>query len=74
MTRIARKVEIPNEDRETLLKWKRNPTTPPKLVHRADIILAIAEGLNNKAVSESGVKLWLRYCRTRIWQRDFRFW
>ncbi len=56
MARIARKIEIPHEDRETLLKWKRSPTTPQRLVHRAEIILAAVEGLNNKAISERGVR------------------
>ena len=41
-----------DEDRDTLLKWKRSPTTPHKLGRRADIILAAAECLNNKAISE----------------------
>jgi hypothetical protein len=52
MAGVARKIELSNEDRETLLKWKRSPTTPQKLVRRAEIILAAAEGLNNKAISE----------------------
>jgi len=55
MAGIARKIELSNEDRETLLKWKRSPTTPQKLVWRAEIILAAAEGLTNKAISERGL-------------------
>ncbi len=50
----ARIIEVSYEDRETLLKWKRSPTTPQKLVRRADIVLAAAEGLNNRAISERG--------------------
>jgi hypothetical protein len=50
MAGIARKIEISDADKETLLKWKRSPTTPQKLVRRAAIILAAAEGLNNKAI------------------------
>lgn len=38
-----------------LLKWRRSPTTPQKLVRRAVIVLAAAEGLTNKAVSERGL-------------------
>jgi transposase len=52
MAGIARTIEISDEDKETLLKWKRSPTTPQKLVRRAAIILAAAEGLNNKAICE----------------------
>jgi hypothetical protein len=46
MAGIARRIEISHEGRETLLKWKRSPTTPQRLVSRAEIILAAAEGLN----------------------------
>ena len=68
MTRIARKIEITNEDKETLLKWKRSPTTPQKLVRRADIILAIAEGLNNRAVSGKGLGSEQTIC---LWRKRY---
>jgi hypothetical protein len=48
---IARKIEMSDEDKEALIKWKRSPTTAQKLVCRAAIILAAAEGLNNKTIS-----------------------
>ncbi len=57
MAGIARKIEVSEADRETLLEWKRSLTTPQKLVRRADIILAAAEGLNNKAISKKGVRV-----------------
>jgi len=47
-------MEISDDDWETLHKWKRSPSTRQKLVRRANIILAAAEGLNNKAISEKG--------------------
>ena len=68
MTRIARKIEITNEDKETLLKWKRSPTTPQKLIRRADIILAIAEGLNNRAVSGKGLGSEQTIC---LWRKRY---
>lgn len=68
MARIARKIEIPNEDRETLLKWKRSPTTPQRLVRRAEIILAAAKGLNNKAISESGLGSVQTIC---LWRKRY---
>jgi len=68
MAGIARKKEVPNEDRETLLKWKRCATTPQKLVRRADIILAAAEGLNNKAISESGLGSEQTIC---LWRKRY---
>lgn len=56
MARIAREIGLSHEDREILIKWKRSPTTPQKLVRRADIILAAAEeGLNNRAISKRGL-------------------
>jgi transposase len=68
MAGIARKIEVSNEDRETLLKWKRSPTTPQKLVRRADIILAAAEGLNNKAISERGLGSVQTIC---LWRKRY---
>jgi hypothetical protein len=56
MARPAIKIEASKGDRETLLKWRRSPTTPQKLVHRAEIILAAAEGLSNKSISRRGVR------------------
>jgi hypothetical protein len=47
MTGRVRSIELTEEDRQTLLKWKRNPSAPWKLVRRAGIVLAAAEGLNN---------------------------
>lgn len=55
MARIAPSVEISEQDREVLLKWKRSPTTPQKLVRRAAIVLAAGEGVTNKAISERGL-------------------
>lgn len=43
-----------------MLKWKRSPTTPQKLVRRAEIVLGAAEGLTNRTMSERG---YLRSCR-----------
>jgi len=68
MARIARGIEICQEDRETLFKWKRSPNTPQKLVCRADIILAAAEGLNNKAISERGLGSVQTIC---LWRKRY---
>ncbi len=68
MVGIARKIEISDEDRETLLKWKRRLTTPQKLGRRANIILATAEGLNNKAISERGLGSVQTIC---LWRKRY---
>jgi len=68
MAGIARKIEVSNEDRETLHKWKKSPRTPQKLVRRADIILAAAEGLNNKAISERGLGSEQTIC---LWRKRY---
>ena len=68
MAGIARKIEISDEDRETLLKWKRSPTTPQKLVRRADVILAAAEALNNKAIAERGLGSVQTVC---LWRKRY---
>mgnify|MGYP002154852898 CR=1 FL=1 len=49
-----------------MLRWMRSPTIAQKLVRRAAIVLAAAEGLDNKSISERGlgsehtVGLWRR--------------
>ena len=69
MTGIARKIELSDTERKTLLKWKRSPNTSQKLVRRADIIIAAADGLSNKQISEkpaisiSAVKIQNSYSR-----------
>jgi len=68
MAGIARKIELSNEDRETLLKWERSPTTPQKLVWRAEIILAAAEGLNNKTISGRGLGSKQTVC---LWRKRY---
>ena len=68
MAGIARKIALSDQDRETLLKWKRSPTTPQKLVRRAEIILAAAEGLNNKTISERGLGSVQTVC---LWRKRY---
>jgi len=68
MAGIAQKIEVSDEDRETLHKWKKSPRTPQKLVRRADIILAAAEGLNNKAISERGLGSEQTIC---LWRKRY---
>src|SRR4030042_5371489 len=68
MAGMARKIEVPNKDSKTLIKWKRSPTMPQKLVRRADIILAAAEGLNNRAISEKGFGSEQKIC---LWRKRY---
>ncbi len=68
MAGTARKIEVSNEDREALLKWKRSPTTAQKLIRRANIILAAAEGLNNRAISERGLGSEQTVC---LWRKRY---
>jgi transposase len=68
MARRARTIELNEEDRQALLKWKRSPTTPQKLVRRAEIVLAAAEGLNNKAISERGLGSEQTIC---LWRKRY---
>lgn len=68
MARIACRIEVSERDREILLKWKRSPTTAQKLVRRAEIVLAAAEGLSNKAISERGLGSVQTVC---LWRRRY---
>lgn len=47
----APRVTVEKADREVLRHWLRAPTTPQRLVLRAKIVLAAAEGLGNLAIS-----------------------
>ena len=74
MSRTAPNIELSQQDRDTLLKWQRSPTTAQKLVRRSSIVLAAVEGLDNKAIagrrlgSVHTVGLW----RTRYAQRGIK--
>jgi transposase len=68
MAGIARKIEVSKDDKETLLKWKRSPTTQQKLIRRADIVLAVGEGLNNRAISERGLGSEQTVC---LWRKRY---
>jgi transposase len=50
--RIAPKVTIKDEDRQTLERWSRGRSTPARLVLRADIVLNAAEGIANNVIAE----------------------
>lgn len=51
--RVAQAVTLTDEERETLTKWARGRSTPTRLVLRAKIVLAAAEGQRNDAIAES---------------------
>lgn len=49
--RVAKVVAVTNEERATLLKWSRGRSTPARLVQRAQIVLAAAEGKRNDEIA-----------------------
>ena len=56
---VARPVTVNEDDRQTLERWARRPTTAQALAQRARIILACAEGKGNAAVAtDVGVTRW----------------
>lgn len=50
--RVAAAITLTDEQRTTLTKWSRGRSTPSRLVQRAKIILAAAEGHENKQIAE----------------------
>jgi len=50
--RVAPAISLTMEDRKTLTKWSRGRCTPARLVQRAKIILAAAEGLENQEIAQ----------------------
>ena len=49
--RIAPKIELTDTERAALLKWSRGRSTASRLVLRAKIVLAAAEGLMNQTIA-----------------------
>jgi transposase len=49
--RVAKAVTLTVEERATLTKWARGRSTPARLMQRAKIVLAAADGLENKDIS-----------------------
>lgn len=49
--RVAQTITFTDEVRATLTKWARGRSTPARLVQRAKIVLAAADGLENKEIA-----------------------
>ena len=49
--RIAKAITLTDEERVTLSKWSRGRSTPARLVQRAKIVLAAADGRENKEIA-----------------------
>jgi len=50
--RIAPKIVVSDEDRQTLDRWARGRSTPVRLVLWAKIVLAAAEGKTNDVIAK----------------------
>jgi DNA-binding NarL/FixJ family response regulator len=51
--RRAIPIVLTNEERVTLTNWARSRTAPARLVTRARIVLAAADGAENQAIGET---------------------
>jgi transposase len=49
--RVAPRITLTNEDRQTLERWARGRSTPARQVLRARIVLTAAEGKENRAIA-----------------------
>jgi transposase len=49
--RVAKAITVTDEERTMLLKWSRGRSTPARLIQRARIVLAAAEGRENKEIA-----------------------
>jgi transposase len=49
--RVAKAITLTDEERVTLTKWARGRSTPARLVQRAKIVLAAADGRENKDIA-----------------------
>ena len=49
--RVAKAITLTDEERTTLVKWSRGRSTPARLIQRAQIVLAAADGRENKEIA-----------------------
>ena len=49
--RVAIVIELSDDERATLIKWSKGRATPARWVLRARIVLAAAEGMQNKDIA-----------------------
>ena len=49
--RVAKTIILTDEERVTLTKWARGRSTPARLVLRAKIVLAAADGRENQEIA-----------------------
>jgi transposase len=49
--RVAPQITLTDEDRQTLERWSRGRSTPARLVLRARVVLAAADGKDNKTIA-----------------------
>ena len=66
--RRAIAIVLTNEERATLTNWARSRTAPARLVTRARIVLAAADGAENQ---EIGATLGVAEGTVRTWRRRF---
>jgi DNA-binding CsgD family transcriptional regulator len=50
--RVAKTIDLTEEERTTLVKWSRGRSTPARLVPRAKIVLAAAAGKRNGEIAD----------------------
>ena len=49
--RVAPEIRVSEEDRAVLRRWSQGRRTPARLVLRARVVLAAAEGRSNEAIA-----------------------
>lgn len=55
MSRRAISITLSEQDRATLEHWVRSPSTPQKMVRRAEIVLRAADGCTNEELVKAGL-------------------
>lgn len=69
MGRPVQVLPLTEEQRAALLKMRRAPSTPQKMLWRIDIVLAAAEGLSIEAIAQ---KVGCSLRTVTLWRRAFR--
>ena len=66
--RVAQVVTLTSQQRATLTKWSRGRSTPARLVVRAKIVLAAADGRENQEIA---VELGCTRRTVGVWRNRF---
>ena len=65
--RVARPIELTEDQRATLERWSHGRSTPVRMMERATMVLRAAQGINSGDINLISPSLTASYCAPRRW-------